>query len=206
MPSTVRSLFGAAGLAPAGFTRWPELAHERRTGVYAVTLDEDADGVAGAVSECPVSGLRLRELLAVRPELRLDGKRPSPDTLARRLAGFWLPDEVVLYVGLSSRPVRTRLREYRDTPLGAAKPHAGGWWLKTLTIIPELVVFYAPTPEFQRAERAMLKAFAEGVSTASRATLHDRERVMPFANLRGHDNRVKRHGITGATRGAPAAG
>jgi hypothetical protein len=37
------------------------------------------------------------------------------------------------------------------------------------------------------------------VSSEARRGLRDVERVMPFANLRGWDNLVKRHGITGAT-------
>lgn len=54
----------------------------------------------------------------------------SPD----RLATFWLPDEVVLYIGLAGASVRKRVRQYYRTPLGDKRPHAGGWWLKTLTV------------------------------------------------------------------------
>lgn len=49
----------------------------------------------------------------------------------------------------------------------------------------------------------MLAAFAAAVSRPSREALHDQERVTPFANLRGYDDLVKRHGITGATGGLP---
>ena len=60
--------------------------------------------------------------------------RPTREQLLQRLAGFWFPDEVVVYIGLAgprkNRPVQgevaKRVGEYYDTPLGANGPHAGG--------------------------------------------------------------------------------
>jgi hypothetical protein len=108
----------------------------------------------------------------------------------------------VVYIGLATS-LRGRVGGYYRTPLGAMKPHAGGWWLKTLAVLDQLWVHYAPTPDFKNAEKKMLKTFADAVSPQTRAALHDQERVMPFANLRGCDNLVKRHGITGATGEMP---
>lgn len=45
----------------------------------------------------------------------------------------------------------------------------------------------------------MLHTFADGVSAKTRRALPDDQAVMPFGNLRGWDNRIKAHGITGAT-------
>ena len=75
----------------------------------------------------PISEAAIEELLTVRPELTLDGARPTREQLVRRLAGFWFPDEVVVYIGLAgsrkSRPVQgevaKRVGEYYDTPLEA---------------------------------------------------------------------------------------
>ena len=39
-----------------------------------------------------------------------------------------------------AQPLRTRVRQYYTTPLGAAKPHKGGWWLKTLAVHVERVM------------------------------------------------------------------
>jgi hypothetical protein len=118
---------------------------------------------------------------------------------------FWLSDEVVLYVGLAGQPLRTRVRQYYRTPLGAKRPHAGGWWLKTLGVLDELWVHYAASPALKTAERRMLNAFAGAVSPGSRAALHDPERVAPFANLRTGEELIKRHGISGATGNLDAA-
>lgn len=199
MPSTVTDIFAAAGLEPAGVVRWGTPIPETAQGVYVVALTDDVTSTAAALTEAPLSWAALEQLLAVRAELQVDSADAGVDDLAKRLRSFWTPDEVVLYIGLAGQPLRTRVRQYYGTPLGARKPHAGGWWLKTLSILDELWVHYAPTPDFEDAEKLMLLAFADAVSPRSRAGLHDRERLMPFANLRGFDDRIKLHGITGAT-------
>src|SRR2546429_470324 len=79
-------------------------------------------------SRCPLSTRALDDMLAARAELTLDGARPDRSALRRRLAGFWLADETVLYLGLAGTSVRARVRQYYKTPLGARRPHAGGWF------------------------------------------------------------------------------
>jgi hypothetical protein len=91
------------------------------------------------------------------------------------------------------------VRQYYRTPLGAKRPHAGGWWLKTLTVLDELWVYWAATPDYAAAEKAMLRAFTHAVSSETRSTLLDNQSVMPFANLRGWNDRIKAHRISGAT-------
>jgi hypothetical protein len=199
MPSTVTAIFARAGLEPAGVVRWGTPIPETAQGVYVVALTDDVASTAAALPAAPLSWPALKQLLAVRPELQVDRADVDADELAKRLRSFWLPDDVALYIGLAGQPLRTRARQYYATPLGARKPHAGGWWLKTLSVLDELWVHYAPTPDFEDAEKLMLLAFADCVSPRSRAGLHDRERLMPFANLRGFDDRIKLHGITGAT-------
>lgn len=56
---------------------------------------------------------------------------------------------------------------------------------------------------FQEAEKQMLRGSADATSPSSRNGLHDREHVMSFANLRGFDDAIKLHGITGATGDIP---
>jgi hypothetical protein len=179
--------------------RWGEPVPDSRGGVYLVSLTSSRDRVGGVVSHCPVSAAALDDLLEACPDLRLAGEVPDRDALAQRLASYWLPDECVLYIGLTGRPLRTRVRQYYRTRLGAAKPHKGGWWLKTLCVLDELWVHYAATPHFEKAEVEMLRAFAAGVSEATRRRLPAGDPVMPFANLRDGDWRRKRHGLTGAT-------
>jgi hypothetical protein len=204
MPSTVAELFATAGLEPHGPVPWGTPVPETAQGVYVVALTDVTTSSGGVVTP-PLDRAALGHLLQVRPELRINQTVPDAHALADRLSRFWLPDEVVLYVGLAGQPLRTRVRQYYRTPLGAKRPHAGGWWLKTLRVLDELWVYWAATAHYALAEQAMLHAFADAVSPETRRRLLNDEAVMPFANLRGWDDRVKSHRITGATGDLPTA-
>jgi hypothetical protein len=204
VPSSVATLLSSVGLEPGGPVRWGEPIPETGSGVYLVSLTSSPDRVNGVLPHCPVSASALDALLEAWPHLRLDGEVRDRDALARRLASYWLPDECVLYTGLAGQPLRARVRQYYRTPLGAAKPHKGGWCVKTLCLLDELWVHYAATPDSEKAEAEMLRAFAAGVSDMTRRRLPARDPVLPFANLRDGHWRRKSHGLTGAT--APPSG
>lgn len=204
MPTTVSQLFAAAGLEPTGVVRWGTPIPIAAPGVYAVSVTDDAYGLDAAVANCPLSVTALQELLTVRPELRIDGQRPDAEALRARLALSWLPDEVIAYVGLAGTSLTRRVGDYYTTPLGARRPHAGGWPLKTLANLSQLAVFYAPCNDVDSAERAMLSAFITNVSSTTRAALGDPELPLPFANLVLPGGPRKRHGITGAREPAGA--
>jgi hypothetical protein len=89
--------------------------------------------------------------------------------------------------------------QYYKTPLGAAKPHKGGWWLKVLELIESTYVHFAATPDVKDVEEEMLRSFAAGISDASRRQLSGTEPAMPFANLRDGDWQRRNHGIRNAT-------
>jgi hypothetical protein len=111
--------------------------------------------------------------------------------------GFWLSDEVILYIGLAGTSLRSRVRQYYCTPLGARRPHAGGDFLKTLSNADDLHVHWASTDNPSWAEGRMLEAFCRSVSEHARAQLFDPEHPFPFANLEWPAGTRKRHGLTG---------
>lgn len=198
MPSTVWQLLQRAGLAYGGCVPWGTPLPVRRPGVYLVSLNADARSSRRTVARYPVSHQALEELLRSCPELRLDHRHPTTQDLSKRLAAFWLADEVVLYIGLAGTSLRSRVSAYYRTPLGAKRPHAGGWFLKTLSNLGDLHVHYAECEDVDASEKQLLAAFCESISAAARASLHDPERPMPFANLEWPRGIYKRHGITGA--------
>jgi len=198
-------------VAPAGVVRWgekpsPPPAADGTTGIYVVSLSDRFDSTSDAIADPPISSEAVSEIVSLRPELTLDGGRPTTEALAERLSAFWFPDEVVLYIGLAgprkSRPARgevaNRVGEYYATPLGANGPHAGGWFLKTLTCLGDLHVHYGYCDDVVNAERSGISRFSESVSPKTRRRLHDPDRLMPFANLEFPKGNRKAHGIRGA--------
>jgi hypothetical protein len=198
MPSTVLDLFRAGALEPDGCVGWGQRPPATDPGVYVVVLTDDPESVEGALSACPLSTQAVEGLLEVRSELRMDGVRPSADSLAERIASFWLPDEVVLYVGLAGTSLANRLDQYYRTPLGARRPHAGGYFLKFLSVLPDLYVHYASTPDPGGVEDRMLAAFCTNVSEEAKERLRDSAHPFPFANLEWPAGIRKNHGLTGA--------
>jgi len=201
VPSSVNTLLSAAGLAPEGVVHWGEIVRSQGRGVYVVALAEDPHSLEGALTECPIAPERIAELHSVRPELTLDERRPSPEELAARIASFWLPDEVVLYIGKTDGALQNRVGQYYRTPLGARRPHSGGWFLKTLGNLDDLWVHYATTEEPVAAESSMLAQFMSEVSAQALRGHPDPELPIPFANLEvceGSHRRRRKHGIRNA--------
>lgn len=193
---------------PEGVVPWrgrigPMPTEGPSTGVYVIALTDAVESTTAALPDAPISVAAAQELIDARPECRLEGSRPSAAQIAARLAGFWFPDEVVLYIGCapqrSTRPANGelggRVSEYYRTKLGARSPHSGGWFLKTLTNLDALHVHYGYCRDVFAAEEAMLERFVARVGPGSRAALHDSINVMPFANLEYPKKVYKQHGI-----------
>lgn len=198
MPTSVASAFKGAGLRAQGVVQWRSPVPVAAPGVYIVALTAEADDITATRGRCPISQDAVSGLLDLRPELRVDGSRPDAVALASRLASCWLPDEVIVYIGLAGTSLTTRVAQYYATPLGARRPHAGGWPLKTLSVLDRLWVHYSACDDTDGAERAMVDAFIGGVSASSRASLCDPQVPLPFANLQVPRGPRKQHGITGA--------
>jgi hypothetical protein len=151
------------------------------------------------LKEAPVNAATVTEWLRRVQTLRLDGHRATPDQLVERLASYWLPTESIIYIGKASS-IGNRVRQYYATPLGDKRPHAGGHWIKTLTILSALTVHYAEVgagnPE--EIERRLQLTFREAVSDAVDATYPQPGLVMPFANLEIKGIGRRDHGISGA--------
>lgn len=201
------SLLSSVGLESGGSVPWGTPVPETASGVYLVSLVASPTDAATTRATAPLSKSALADLVAVCSDLTLDGMpSPTPLQIAERINSYWLSDESVLYIGLAGQPLRARVRQYYKTPLGAAKPHKGGWWLKTLSVLADLHVHYAVTSDFKEAEEGMLRTFASCVSEASLARWPAGDPVMPFANLRDADWALRNHRIRGATAGVEKAG
>jgi transcription elongation factor GreA len=186
-------LFRSVGLLADGPVAWGTAVRSVKPGVYVVELPD-------APETAPVDIGAVGTWLSRVPSLRLDGERPSGKELATRLASFWLPGEPVLYVGRSNASLAGRVNALYRTPLGDPKPHAGGQWIKTLSVLERTRVWWAETDAGEEAELAVLEAFAASVDPEIAAGLPDGSPVLPFANLAIPTGERRPHGITGSVR------
>lgn len=204
MVATVRSLLNAADVRWEGSVPWGVPVPASGPGVYLVSTNRDPDDADSEPTQrIGVSPAAVGELLTNCPRLRLDGIQPAASALMRRLEAMRPADEPVLYIGLAGSSVSTRTGQYYRTPLGAAKPHAGGWPLKCLGGLDQLWVHFASCVAVTTVERIMLRAFSGQVDGRTASLLADPAAPLPFANLEyftREGRRVrKQHGIRGAS-------
>ncbi len=190
-PLGAPDLLRSVGLVVDGPAAWGTRVRSSRPGVYVIELP-------AAPESAPVDFDAIGRWLDRVPGLTIDGAKPTGRELAARLHRFWLPGQPVLYIGMSAVSIGARLDAFARTPLGDRKPHAGGYWLKALSGLEQLRVWWSETDAVEEYQDALLDAFSAGVPTAEVGDLPEKSVVLPFANLQAPDGRRKEHGIKGA--------
>jgi transcription elongation factor GreA len=196
-PTTAARLFRDVGLLPDGPAPWGRPVAARGPGVFVVELP-------GPLAAAPIELTRVGKWIERVPELRLDGARPTSRALSARIASFWLPDQVVLYVGTAASSLGRRIAAMEATPLGDRRPHAGGHWLRTLDLPAGTSVWWASTEAVEEYEDALLAAFADGVDAGDGGGGGTRL-ILPFANLRLPTGERRATGLTGSLLPEPVA-
>ena len=121
----------------------------------------------------------------------LDGAPATPPDVAKRLHDFWLPNEPVLFIGRSAKAVGSRVAAIYATPLGDARPYSAANWLKTLSVINELRIWWSETDAHEEHEDALLTDIAARNDGRT-----------PFANLMAADGTPKATGLANSMRAA----
>jgi transcription elongation factor GreA len=189
-PSASELLKGL-GLLVDGPQLWGRPVAGRSPGIFVVELPN-------GLPDAPIDIVAIRKWLERVPQLTLDGEKPTAEAVAKRLHEFWLADEPVLYIGRSSKQVGARINSIYATPLGDARPSSGGHWLKTLSVLTELRIWWSDTSAHEEYEDALL---AE-VATRNEALGRDAAagELLPFANLITSDGVPKSHGLLNSLR------
>lgn len=197
MTISVGDLFKECGLNPAGVVKWGDQIPLDLPGVYVVASTPDLGDPTGLMGNYHHDPGAFDSLKTACPSVTIDGRLAAHDALSKRVGAFWIPDSAILYIGLAGTSVRKRVNQYYITRIGQRSPHAGGWWLKTLADLETLFVHYAAAVTPKSKEALMLKTFADAVPPSVRQTLHDSERIAPFANVDVQAGLRKRHGLGG---------
>jgi hypothetical protein len=176
MPIDALALLTQAGLAGYGPIAWGTPIPSRKSGVYIIALPDDPKPIA------PNDAVVVADWIARVPGLAVVGQSPTTtQALEQALQRFWLPDETILYIGKATS-LRRRLGQFYRHRLGERRPHKGGHWLKTLSDLASLRVYFAECEDFAAGERLLLARFADQVSITARSSLPDPSIAIPFAN------------------------
>ncbi len=195
--TSASELLRSVGLLADGPVVWGRPVRESRPGVFLIELPTP-------MARPPIDMGAIGDWIRRVPALTLDGQRPTGTQLAARLAGYWIPDQVVLYAGMSTQSIGAKVAAIVKTPLGDRRPFSGANWLKTLSGVDRLRIWWAETDAPEEYLDAILSAFAEAVGRAG-AELPGPSLVLPFANLQDALGTRRTHGISGAELPEPAA-
>jgi transcription elongation factor GreA len=175
-PLSGHDLLRAVGLAIEGPVLWGHPLAASGSGVFVVELPAPRPKVS-------IDPTAIREWLERVPELRLDGQRPTVAELQSRLASFWLPSQVILYIGSSKKSVSARLLGMFKTPLGERRPQSAGYWLKTLHDLPKARIWWSATADPELYEDSLLDEFVKAAG------------ALPFAVLAAQSRHRPEHGL-----------
>jgi len=201
MPISVTNLLQQNGLSTVGLktVRWGNNPTSSQVGIYIVSTSQNPTANDNLFASAPIDNNILKFWLNKVATLQIDGNAsPTVSQLRDRLNQFWLPDESILYIGQteSSKGITGRVSQYYRTELGERKPHAGGHWLKTLSILNQLFVHYFPDNTPTPTEENLLRTFVKQVSKQTLTNLRDKNLPLPFANLELEKGNRKNHGIS----------
>jgi transcription elongation factor GreA len=176
-PTTIlngHDLLRALELPIEGPILWGRPVVPSRPGVFIVELP-------AAQPKVSIDPTAVRQWLERAPDLRLDGKHPTVAELQTRLASFWLPNQVILYIGSSQKSVGARLSGMYKTPLGERRPQPSGYWLRTLHDLNRTRIWWSPTPDAELWEDALIDRFVQAAGALPYGVL-----VTPSGEHRAH--------------------
>ncbi len=191
-PSTsAADLLRSIGLEVDGPARWGSKPTSRSPGIFVVETPAASDSA-------PIDIDEVRRWLERVPDLRLDGERPTQTTLAERLRSFWVPGQSLLYVGRTSKSLSARVASLYATELGHARPHPGGYWLKTLRDQSRLRLWWAETDAPEEYEDELIEIFASAIPEDIRRQLPEGAPLLPWANLDSPTGPTRETGVQSA--------
>lgn len=187
-------MFEENGKTISGQVKWPDIVDCNEPGVYVVAITPVADKML-CYDEAPISIELIERWINYVPNMTLNNLTPTTESLVQRLNGFWIPDETILYIGQTGAYLRERIHQYYNTPLGNPRPHRGGHWIKTLSNLEGLSIYWT-TLEGETAydlESRFLEYFIKNMSLKSRRNLFDPNNSLPLANLEFPKGPRKKH-------------
>lgn len=175
------------GREPDGFVSWNESVYVNEKGIYVVSADRPIDSK-------DISEGKIEKWIEQVPRLLIDDQMACVTTLKRRLTQFIDPNEQILYIGKTDKTIHERVSQFYSHVLSKPSPHRGGHWIKTISDMSLLKVYYAVTENPADVEFQMLDFYSKHITNIGHTEFYDSDCIVPFANLQNNRCR-KKHGI-----------
>lgn len=195
---TVKKVFNNVGLEPSAPVKWGEPLNIEGNGVYIVSLSDNPSKNRNTLPRFKMSNAVFSSWKKLSPELNVDGNL-SKSIIEQELNQYWKPKQNILYIGESTsltNGLAKRVNQFYIHKVGWKGPHTGGYWVKLLSELENLYVYYAVSPNPRDTEFKMLMYFIEQTTGKSFYELEELGKHLPFANLKVDFQ--KKHGIVKA--------
>lgn len=183
---TVNDLFKKVGLTPSAPVKWGDTIPIKGNGVYVVSLSDNPSKNKNNFPLFEISKDVFNNWRKLSPEVNVNGVL-SKAVIEEELNRFWKAGQNILYIGEStseSNGLAKRLNQFYIHKVGWKGPHTGGYWIKLLSELENLYVYYAVCPNPRDTEFKMLMYFIEQTASRSFYELDELGKHLPFANLK----------------------
>jgi hypothetical protein len=195
--TTVSQLFNKFEIFDFKQVNWGAVFNETNQGIYVVALSHNPDKHLGISDKPYFNDKQIEDWINLIPNFTVDGTRATLQNIKAHLTEFWFPDESILYIGKAPTRgngdgISNRINEYYRTIIGKGAPHSGGQWIKVLSNLNSLTIYYGLCNNPSDIEDKMLEFFMSNVSETTLAKIYDKNLPLPFANIKYGRNKSRR--------------
>ena len=120
------------------------------------------------------------------PNLEIENKKViNVNQVRQYLSKFWDDKENILCIGESTsktNPIQKRVNQFYTHKIGKKGPHTGGYWIKLLSCIEDVYIYFAESSNPRESEFKMIMKYVEIKSGKSMFELENIVDYFPFAN------------------------
>ncbi|SDB30218.1 hypothetical protein SAMN03097699_0595 [Flavobacteriaceae bacterium MAR_2010_188] len=188
MAVSIDVLFNEFKLNYVGAFKWNVSLNAKFNGVYVIALTDNPKSSEVHSHSFEICDETFNYWVTQATNLEIKGKMvTSKKEVKDYLRQFWNPNENILYIGESSsltNPLQKRIKQYYAHKVGQKGPHTGGYWLKLLSCLKSVSVYYAESPNPREVEFKTLIKFIELSVGKSFYEIENFTNHLPFANVK----------------------
>lgn len=200
MSISVDTLFRSLNLKYSKPYKWNEKLDANINGVYVISTSNNPLIPNQNKIELNICEKTFDSWLKDAPNLEIENEKVfSINQVKHYLKRFWDENENILYIGESTsetNPIQKRVNQFYIHKVGKKGPHTGGYWIKLLSCLEDLYIYYAESPNPRQTEFKMIMKYVEFKSGKNIFDLDNIVHYFPFANSKVDllkSNSIKNH-------------